>query len=147
MASTSRYGRPAWALGGPRAEEGREGGGGRGSAISPCRGTGEKMAASVPAVARGGTGGHRRPCPAPMSPARRGFLGSRRPRPLSGFQCLKAALCAAPGVAGGQGGPRQAGPHWASPCGPGRAAPERAASEGPPAAGGQECRAGGGDRG
>ncbi|XP_054689827.1 transcription initiation factor IIB isoform X1 [Grus americana] len=39
-------------------------------------------------------------------------------RPLSGFPCLGAAPCATPGVAGGQRGPRGAGPPWASSCGP-----------------------------
>lgn len=69
------------------------------------------------------------------SPARRGSRCSRRSRPVSGFPSPRAVLRAAPRVAGGQSGPRGAGPPRASPCGPGRAALGRAASEGPPAAG------------
>lgn len=55
------------------------------------------MAALPLAAVRGGTGGYRCPCPAPVSPARRGSPGSRRPWPLSGFPCLGTGLRAAPG--------------------------------------------------
>lgn len=119
MASTSRYGRPAWVLGG----------GGTGSAISPCpwhRRENGRVAPAAPGEEPVAIVAFARP----RCPRLGAALGSRRLWPLSGCPCLWAALCAAPGVAGGRREPGRAGPPGASPCGPGRAG-----SEGPPAVG------------
>lgn len=112
MASTSRYGRAAWAPGGPwrrRARAGEEAGAAPPSL--PVRSAGEKMAASpLLPPAKG-------PVAVGAAPARAwrawlaAALGSPCSRSLSGFPWLESALCAAPGVAGGREGPRRG---WAS---------------------------------
>lgn len=75
MASTSRYGRPAWPLGG--------GAGGAPPSL-PVRGTGEKMAAPSLAAAQGGSRWLSPPVPGP------GVLGAALAVPPAP---LRSALC------------------------------------------------------
>lgn len=96
MASTSRYGRPAPPL--------RAGGGLGRHPLLP------------------GAQGEEWPrCPCCHPGRNRGLRSALSVRGAAGFPCGGAALCAAPGVAGG---PRRGRPRWLAPCGLGRARPE-----------------------
>lgn len=100
MASTSRYGRPAGAPGGARAEEGREGGGGRGSAISPCPWRRRENGRRLPLLPAGEEPvAVALPLPGPAVP-RLGAAVSVRGA-LGRSLVSHVGLCAAPGVAGG----------------------------------------------